>query len=386
MKIQIQNEEFKEVSNLLKQINKSCRVVGGTVRDILNNVQPKDMDIATDALPEETINIAEKNNFKTIPTGLKHGTITILVNNNPIEVTTLRIDEKTDGRHAEVKFISDWSLDAERRDFTFNAMSADLEGNVFDYFNGIEDLKNGHVNFVGNTEKRIQEDYLRILRFFRFRTRFAKEIHDYKTLDIIKRNAKNLENISIERIWMEFFKMSGMKNFPKEIKIMNELKICKTIQFPYKEENIQLLNSAYEYTKNPLIILGIMISDEKEAEKLANIWKMSNQEKNNLILSSFISKIKNNDVKFWQKMILDGYNENIIKETLNSTNRQDLSNILNKKIPNFPIKGEDLLNLGYKTGPELGSKLKELKEKWIESNYSLDKEELLNNINYKIGM
>lgn len=165
--------DIKNLASIFKKENKELRIVGGTPRDILLNKKAKDVDLATTANPDEMLQIGKKYNLKTIPTGIEHGTITFLINNEPYEITTLRTDVETDGRHAKVAFTNDWKIDSERRDLSYNSISMDLDGNLYDYHGGIEDLKNGITKFVGDPEKRIQEDFLRILRFFRLRQKIT---------------------------------------------------------------------------------------------------------------------------------------------------------------------------------------------------------------------
>ena len=172
--------DSKEFSNLLTptvrriqevfENNKfEIRICGGAVRDLLQGKQPKDLDFATTALPEQMLDLCSQHDWRTINTnGLSHGTVTIRLDDENFEITTLRIDKVTDGRRASVEFTTDWQLDAERRDLTFNSLFLGLDGTLYDYYNGAEDLKNKRVRFVGDAEKRIQEDYLRILRFRSF--------------------------------------------------------------------------------------------------------------------------------------------------------------------------------------------------------------------------
>ncbi|HBO50132.1 MAG TPA: CCA tRNA nucleotidyltransferase, partial [Alphaproteobacteria bacterium] len=154
----------------------TLRFVGGAVRDTLAGRHNSfDLDLASDLSPDELVEACEDYGLKTVPIGLKFGTIGVIIDNQALEVTSLRRDVVTDGRHAKVEFTDDWSVDASRRDLTINAVYADLYGNVFDYYNGINDLENGIVRFIGNPDERIKEDYLRIMRFFRFYSIFSKQ-------------------------------------------------------------------------------------------------------------------------------------------------------------------------------------------------------------------
>jgi len=207
------------------------RIVGGAVRDILLGIPPKDVDLGTNATPSEMIELFKEHKIHYIETGLQHGTITAHVNKRDFEVTTLRIDTETDGRHAKVQFTHDWKLDAERRDLTFNAMSLGLDGSLYDYFGGREDLFNHRVRFVGDSRSRIQEDYLRILRYFRFYGRIALEEdnHDQATLDVIRDCADGLRQISVERIWIEVSKILTGNHTPNLLRRMYELNVSQSI-------------------------------------------------------------------------------------------------------------------------------------------------------------
>lgn len=197
--------EIKTLSSAFAEEGYELRIVGGAVRDLLSGKAPKDVDLSTNATPDEMMELFNKHQIRYIETGLQHGTLTAHINKNDFEVTTLRVDVETDGRHAKVQYTNDWKLDAERRDLTINAMSLELNGTLYDYFNGRQDLKEHCVKFVGEPRSRIQEDYLRILRYFRFYGRIATypDQHKEKTLAVIKETAKGLKMISVERIWIE---------------------------------------------------------------------------------------------------------------------------------------------------------------------------------------
>ena len=191
-----------DIAGAFAHHNHRVRLVGGAVRDIVMGKQPKDWDLATDALPARTLEILEELG-KPFDLSNGHGTVSIILDGETYEITTLRVDAETDGRHAKVEFVTDFALDAARRDFTFNAMSQNiLTGQVFDYFGGQQDLAENEVRFVGDPDKRIQEDYLRILRYFRFLGRMDSSPADDQ-IAAVERNAAGLKQISGERIWME---------------------------------------------------------------------------------------------------------------------------------------------------------------------------------------
>ena len=197
------------IFNLFKVVEKHggvLRFVGGSVRDAIAGMKGFDLDLATDLSPDELVEACEESGLKTIPIGIKFGTVGVVIDNQVLEVTSLRKDIKTDGRHAEVVFTSDWNEDASRRDLTINAVYADEKGNVFDYYNGVDDLEKGIVRFIGSAGQRIKEDYLRILRFFRFYSIFGKAPIDAKALEACKENKDGLKQLSMERIRDELFK------------------------------------------------------------------------------------------------------------------------------------------------------------------------------------
>ena len=204
---------------VLKKYHYKARLVGGCVRDRLLGHEPKDYDVATDALPEEVIEALESEGIKVIPTGLDHGTVTAVLDETAFEITTLREDVATDGRRAVVKFSKSFEVDAARRDFTINALSEDLSGKVYDYFDGEEHLKKRELVFVGDSETRIQEDYLRILRLFRFQARFAFQF-DEALLLVLKRNLCGLKKVSQERITSE---LEGLLKAPYPVQALKGL-------------------------------------------------------------------------------------------------------------------------------------------------------------------
>ena len=206
-------EPVKKLDSVLSRfsVDSLVRVAGGAVRDLLAGVEPKDWDLATPLHPEEVIKSAEEAGFKVLPTGLQHGTVTVMVDGEPLEVTTLRVDVETDGRHADVEFTTDWKEDAARRDLTVNAMFLTMDGEVVDFFGGQQDLEDGRVRFVGNARERMAEDFLRILRFFRFHGRVGSGKFDEKDLLAIHDSTHGLAGISGERIWMEMQKIFGVR-------------------------------------------------------------------------------------------------------------------------------------------------------------------------------
>ncbi len=357
------NSSIKKLDKVFKSNKHELRIVGGAVRDLALDKTPKDIDLATDATPDEMIAILDKANIKYKPTGLEHGTITAILDNEPFEITTLRADTETDGRHAEVEFVRSWEEDAKRRDLTYNAMSMDMEGNVFDYFNGMDDLQDKVSNFVGDADERIKEDYLRILRYFRFQGRLSTPSWNEDTLKAISSNVKGLQNISAERIWQEMSKVLAGNNVANVLTHMTKSGVSKVIGLSTND-----LNKVKD-KGNPIIALAQM----GNTTDIAKRWRLSNNE---AVLLDFLVKNKNNslDQKKVEDMIADGIDKNLIS-ALVTIQGKDLN--VDAEVPDFPITGADLIAKGMNPGPQMGAKLNLLKQQWKQSNFTATKDDLL---------
>ena len=223
--------DLLKLESIFRSNGYGFRLVGGVVRDLLLNKTPKDVDIATECRPDVMMKLFEANGIRYIPTGLQHGTVTAHINQKNYEITTLRLDRVTDGRHAVVEFTKDWREDAERRDLTINSMSLDLQGHLYDYFSGELHLAEKKVVFVGDARKRICEDFLRILRYFRFCGRISPspDLHDPATLEAIRETAEGLTAISAERVWMEMGKILTGNHAPHLLHTMYHLQVARHI-------------------------------------------------------------------------------------------------------------------------------------------------------------
>nr|XP_047140887.1 CCA tRNA nucleotidyltransferase 1, mitochondrial-like [Hydra vulgaris] len=255
MKLDIKSKNYLHVLETIKSKNHKARLVGGVVRDAIFGIESKDVDIITTMLPEEITRVFEELGHKVIPTGIKHGTVSILYNNELFEITTLRKDISSDGRHSEVEFTGDFHVDALRRDFTINALSyCPFEETVYDYFNGIEHLKLGCVKFIGNPESRIQEDYLRILRFFRFYGKFGKII-DKDSLDACIKYRSSIKKLSRERIKSELDSILNLPNYFDVIRLMNDHSILQEV-FPISTIDIEKFTKANDIAN----IFGVLLN------------------------------------------------------------------------------------------------------------------------------
>ena len=393
-------ENIKEARIIFSYINEigkedNIRFVGGCVRKSISGEKIDDVDLATILEPEEVTKRLNKKGIKVIDTGISHGTVTAILNNKKFEITTLRKDISTDGRHAKVIFTSNWEQDASRRDFTINAIYVDIEGRIFDPLNGIRDLQNGKVKFIGITDERVQEDYLRILRYFRFFTQYSKLDHEDNVIRSIKKYINGLNKVSNERIFDELKKILSLDNFlslflnktSKEIiiNIFPQLKYHERLR-AYTSLN-QKLKSKYDV----ILILALLVMDESnDYEFFCHKYKVSNAIKNRLKnISINFEKLKNK--KFYSEENIKKFiyfsNKNQIRDLLlfsicaNNNIKTKILNIDSLldyletcKIPKFPISGDYLKEHGYEPGQALGKKLKSLEAKWIENNFVIDKQ------------
>lgn len=359
------NDNLRQLYRYFYSAGFALRVVGGAVRDHLLGKEPKDIDLCTDATPDEMIVICTRRNLRFIPTGLKHGTISIFIDNVMYEVTTLRIDVETDGRHAEVQFTRYFKEDAERRDFTINAMSMDMAGNVYDYFDGKADLKYGLIRFVGDPDKRIKEDYLRILRAFRFASQLNFYI-EYDSIEAIGPNIKGLNNISAERKWQEMQKLLFGQDANFVLKQMNKsyvlligLGLVYNSSVIYADDAITAL-WCLETKRNPDEVQKKWALSSKERDKFAYFEHQDNREED--VLHQLVLGVPRDHIISWCKLnSLDGMADYAAS----------------CDIPIFPVSGKDLLAKGMEPGYHIGDILRGMKIKWAESNYALTKESLL---------
>jgi poly(A) polymerase len=366
-----------------------ARFVGGCVRKHLTNDIIDDIDIATILSTEEIKEKLKNTDFKVIDTGIKHGTVTLTSDQLKIEVTTLRKDTKTDGRHAEVEYINDWQLDSERRDFTINAIYLDINGKIFDPQMGMIDLKNNNVKFIGDPQKRIEEDYLRIIRFIRFKIMYNSQVEP-TTSQAIKHNLNGIKQISKERILAELLKILDLKNFIN-LNSSEYLKGLFPLIFPELDnlERLERLKKICNYSQiNKTILLATLLIDEKNNhEYFAHKYNISNDIKENLNLFAKDLKLIKENKNFFDKDLKKNIyfnnknyliNLNILNFVNNSKcKHKDFLEILKKilkiKVQDFPINGKYLIQNGMKEGFELGKVLKIIEDEWIVNGFKISK-------------
>jgi poly(A) polymerase len=259
-----------------------ARLVGGCVRDLLAGVDISDIDLAAPDPPDIIITALNKAGLRAIPTGLAHGTVTALSDGRPFEITTLRRDIATDGRHATIAFTEDWQADAARRDFTCNALSMARDGAIFDYFTGITDLRAGHIRFVGDPATRIAEDYLRILRFFRFHARFGIGEPDPAALDAIAANVHGLATLSGERIWSELRRLLTLPDPAPTLALMQKTGVLHALLPAADLLAITRLVTA-KAPADPLLRLAALLATPAHATRAAERWHLSTADRDHLL-------------------------------------------------------------------------------------------------------
>jgi len=394
-----QNNSLKKIFSAINNFSEisEIRFVGGCIRKIINKEMTDDIDLATNLKPDEVCKALRNNNINYYESGIEHGTITALIEDKKFEITSLRKDVATDGRHAKVEFSLDWKEDASRRDFTINAIYADKDGNIFDPFNGKKDIEEGVINFIGECEERIKEDYLRILRYVRFYLNYSKKPHDLKIIKIIRKNLGGVASLSSERLIDEFKKLVTLDNLQKLFKDQNCLELIQLIFPQFKK--IDIFKSPNQYIKNFfsktdfIFILSLLVIDETDnTDYFLYKFKLSKKDQKRLkFIDNFYKQKINN--KF--------YTEKNLNKLLYFQGRQSVIDIINfylfnskkvdkklikfieifnnKTIPTLPI-GAKLLMSKYNLpeGKSLGEKLKKIETIWVDNNFKISEKQIQN--------
>ena len=385
----------KRIMRLLNEGGDCARFVGGCVRDSLINLKTNDIDIATTHKPQNIIDILSSDLIKVIPTGIDHGTVSVFTDTYNFEITTLRSDIETDGRHAKVIFTDDWEKDSTRRDFTINSIYLTPEGDIFDPQNGFSDLRKGNVKFIGNPKERIQEDYLRILRYFRFNAYYGndKVLFSSKAIKACEESKFELKKLSPERIQSEFFKIlisPRVKTVIEELSSINILSIIfgNKVNCSFLSRMIDIDNKNL-YEADPFLrLISIIYLQEINYDNL-KMFSFSNKQKK-LMSLFFDQKITfSNSTNINQlNEALYFYGKEICVKVIRVCWSTDLvendiawAELLLKirkwEKPIFPIKAIDIMNQGVEKGPILGEILKELEDCWISSHFTEGKSFLL---------
>jgi len=387
--------ELKVLTDIFTRHGHELRIAGGAVRDLLMDKVPADVDFATTATPTQMKEMFTEENIRMINNqGEKHGTITARINDKEnFEVTTLRIDKVTDGRRAEVEFTVDWELDSNRRDLTINSMFLGMDGELYDYFDGHLDLQNRAVRFVGDPVQRIQEDYLRILRYFRFFGRISKEAdnHEEVTVDAIKDNVSGMERISGERIWMEWKKILN-GNFSKELTLkMIEVGLGPYIGLPKEPNTSEFKNilsrcEELDLKLEPTAKLASLLHSQQDALNLHSRLKLSAIERD---LCLFIVTNRNSKsehstpIKQYQFLAVDSKLKSqdtrmFIEQLLSYQGEKELLEEFSQwTVPKFALTGYHLKEAGCPPGKLTGLVLSKIKEQWKQDDFKTDLEDLV---------
>ncbi len=381
------------------------RAVGGAVRNSLMGLAVADIDIATTLLPEAVMERAAVAGIKAVPTGIAHGTVTLVIDGRPFEVTTLRTDVETDGRRAKVAFSADWQSDAERRDLTINALYANAAGEVIDLVGGLVDIEKRNIRFIGNAATRIAEDYLRILRFFRFFAWYGSGRPDAEGLRASSAARSKLKTLSAERVWSELRKLLSAEDPGRALLWMRQVAVLSEILPETEKWGIDAIpalvstEKALGWTPDPLLRLASIIPpDPARLEELAARLKFSNAEAayfrawakaapvNDEISAAAFEKLLYRNgadgIIVRLKLALGvarGKAENGSFDEMSRSAR--LSKLLDHariwKKPQFPLNGADVMATGIQAGPKVGEILSTLENQWVEENFISDRAALL---------
>ncbi|MBL4801658.1 MAG: CCA tRNA nucleotidyltransferase [Emcibacter sp.] len=374
----------------------TCRMVGGCVRDALLGREIIDIDLACSLVPEETMSRLEKAGVKVILTGLKHGTITAVIEKYAFEITSLRRDVETYGRHAKVAFTDDWIEDAKRRDFTFNALYLDEDGSLYDPCGGLKDLELRQVRFIGDGNKRITEDALRILRFFRFGAQIGDGKLDPKGLAACIANKNLIETLSGERLAQELFKTLKAENLLPIIKVMADSGVLAAILSAHRgggHRTLETLNGFVRLEKalgrcdvmaRLACLLVVNGGDVRRALRLSNKQSkiLNRYMTHDIFLSSGMSRkdIRKNIYKSGCDVFIFA----LLQNQAHQKTRGDFEDCKDRLsyaeswlTPILPLQGRDLMMAGVAAGPEMGKALKKLEWLWMESDFTFSKEDLL---------
>jgi poly(A) polymerase len=377
---------------VLDRDGEEARVIGGAVRDALIGRTPHEVDVATTALPDEVIRRTEAAGFKAVPTGIDHGTVTVVIESRPFEVTTLREDVETFGRHATVRFGRDWRADAERRDFTINALSLTPDGSVHDYVDGLADLASRRVRFIGDPATRIAEDYLRILRFFRFHAIYADGVPDPAGLRAAIAAREGLDRLSRERVRMELIKLLTATHAVPTLAVMAEagilISVLGGVPLLASLRRLVELEATLALAPDPVRRLGALaVLVSEDAERLWQRLRLSNAEHERLVAmgDGWWRLIPAMGEPGARALLYRLKPERYTDRLLLAWSRADagaadpdwrrLATLPSRwSVPAFPLRAAALITRGVPKGPPLGAALRAAEEAWIAADFPADKE------------
>ncbi|GFM30871.1 MULTISPECIES: CCA tRNA nucleotidyltransferase [Novosphingobium] len=346
----------------------NARFVGGAVRDELLGLPVKDIDMATTLRPEDVIARLDAAGIRNVPTGIEHGTVTAVLTGGPVEITTLRHDVSTDGRRATVAFASEWRDDAARRDFTINALYADPQsGEIFDFFEGLHDLRQRTVRFIGDARQRIREDHLRILRYFRFQARFGSQPADREAEDACAELAATLKGLSRERIGMETMNLLGLSDPSPTLHRMAELGVLAVILPEADPKALEALVAAemcQAIAPDPLRRLAALLPAQVAlAEQVASRFRLSGAQKKRLATAAARTEEPGTPRALAYRLGIDAALDRLLIAGA------DASSLDGWEIPQFPLKGGEIVARGVGAGPEVARILRSVEDRWIAEGF-----------------
>ena len=388
---------LQKLLRLLNEGQGEARIAGGAVRNALLDQPISDVDIATNLVPRDVILRMNDAGHKSIPTGIEHGTVTVVVDGNAFEVTTLRSDIETDGRHAKVLYGTDWVADAHRRDLTINALYLNADGTVYDPLGGLPDVLSHTVRFIDDAETRIREDYLRILRFFRFFAWYGKFRPDAEGLKACTRLKGGLSDLSAERIWHEMSRLLAAPDPSRALLWMRQTGVLSAILPETEKWGIDAMPGLIEaehlhgwQVDGLLRLLAIIPPMEERVKSIGDRLKLPNKVKSRLAhwaqAAALQPKLKKDAFYQWfywqnQLAVEDRLQLAIANgDEASKKYLRQLKWLRRWERPAFPLRGGDLINLGMKAGPGISEKMLELENAWVAGNFKTPREELLKQI------
>ena len=370
---------FRQLAEALGAKDGQVRIVGGAVRDTLMGISSEDVDLATPLLPQEVTRRAEALGAKVIPTGIAHGTVTVIYRDHPYEVTTLRRDVSTDGRRATVAFSDDWKEDASRRDFTINALYADpLTGEIFDYFGGLADLKARRVRFIGDPAQRIAEDYLRILRYFRFHARFGEGAVDAAAFEAVSRDADRMMGLSRERVADELLKLLALPDPVPTLTLMDQGRIWRAVLPEADSASVArvaklVANERAMGVEGDAVrrLIAFLPEDADVARGIASKLKLSN------IIRKRIVKVRARGpdaLVLHPRALAHGIGLEAARDAWliagdAAALKQAISDLSGWEVPRLPIGGGAIVARGIAKGPEVARLLQQVEAQWVAEGF-----------------